>query len=72
MKAGDLLALLRRKPLHYEVARVSGSHQILESAAGYPPLVFAWHGTKTIPPGMVRKILVKDVGLSPEEARALL
>lgn len=72
MKAADLLALLRREPLRYDVARTKGSHRFLVSREGYPPLVFAWHGTRTIPPGMVRKIPVKDIGLSPEEARALL
>ena len=72
MKANDLLALLRRKPLNYVEMRVRGSHRLLESKSGYPPLIFAWHSTKTIPPGMVRKILIKDVGLSPEEIRALL
>ena len=72
MKANDLLALLRRAPLNYTEVRVRGSHRHLESASGYPPLTFAWHGTSTIPPGMVRKILVKDVGLTPEEVRALL
>jgi len=72
MKAGDLLALLARSPLSYQVVRSNGSHRRLESAAGYPPLTFAFHAGQTLPPGLVRKILVKDVGLTAAGARALL
>ncbi|MDO8363059.1 MAG: type II toxin-antitoxin system HicA family toxin [Actinomycetota bacterium] len=72
MKAGDLFAVLQRAPLRYEVTRTSGSHRRMESAGGYPPLTFAFHATQTLPPGLVRKVLVKDVGLTVDEARALL
>jgi predicted RNA binding protein YcfA (HicA-like mRNA interferase family) len=72
MKAKDLLALLERKPLLYSTVRVNGSHRRLESGAGYPPLTFAFHSTMTIAPGLLRKILTKDVGLTDDQVRSLL
>jgi predicted RNA binding protein YcfA (HicA-like mRNA interferase family) len=68
MKARQLLAVLTRPPLRYRVVRQVGSHRRLESVAGYPPLTFAWHDGATIPPGLVRKVLVRQVGLSLQEA----
>ena len=41
-------------------------------APGRPPLTFAFHDKATIPSGLVRKVLVKDVGLAEDEARKLL
>jgi hypothetical protein len=37
----------------------------------FPPLTFAFHDSGTIPPGPVRKILVRDAGLVEDEARKL-
>lgn len=71
MKAKRLLALLEREPLNYRVSRQSGSHRRME-APGRPPLTFAFHDKATIPSGLVRKVLVKDVGLAEDEARKLL
>jgi len=71
LKARQLLAILQREPLSYRVARQVGSHRTLE-AHGRPTLRFAWHDAATIPPGLVRKILVRDVGLEEDEARDLL
>jgi predicted RNA binding protein YcfA (HicA-like mRNA interferase family) len=70
MKARELQRLLKRA-LGYEVTRQSGSHRRLE-APGRPPLTFAFHDSDTIAPGLVREILVKQVGLSEEEAEAVL
>lgn len=70
LKARTLLATLERE-LGYEITRQRGSHRILE-APGRPRLIFAFHDGQTIGPGLVRKILVRDVGLSEEEALALL
>lgn len=73
MKARELLRVLERHPLRYRARPGSkGSHRVLYSEAGYPSLLFAFHDGQTIPPGLVRKVLVKDVGLPVEEARALL
>lgn len=72
MKSGQLRRVLERDPLKYRVARQRGSHVRLESDAGYPPLTFAFHAGSDIPAGLVRKILINDVGLSVEEAEALL
>ena len=71
VKAKRLLAILKRKPLGYRVTRQSSSHRRME-APGYPPLTFAFHDKATIPAGLVRKILVRDVGLAEDEARKLL
>ena len=68
MKARQLLAVLTRPPLRYRVVWQSGSHRRLKSAAGYPPLTFAWHDGATIAPGVVRDVLLQDVGLSRQEA----
>jgi predicted RNA binding protein YcfA (HicA-like mRNA interferase family) len=68
LKARQLLVVLTRPPLRYQVVRQAGFHRRLKSAAGYPPLTFAWHDGATIPPGLVRKVLVQQVGLSVQEA----
>ena len=68
MKARQLLAVLSRPPLRDRVVRQTGSHRLLRSAGGYPPLTFAWHDRATIAPGVVRDVLVNDVGLSVQEA----
>jgi predicted RNA binding protein YcfA (HicA-like mRNA interferase family) len=67
LKAKALLALLRRPPLSYEISRQKGSHRVLD-ADGYPRLGFSFHDGVSVPPGVVKKILVKDVGLSEEQA----
>ena len=71
MKAKDLLSVLQRSPLNYEVTRQTGSHRKME-ADGRGSLTFAFHDRDTVPPGLVRKILVKDVGLTEDEALGLL
>ncbi|HEU4736348.1 MAG TPA: type II toxin-antitoxin system HicA family toxin [Solirubrobacterales bacterium] len=71
MKAKRLLAVLEREPLNYRVSRQSGSHRRME-APGLPPLTFAFHDKATVPSGLVRKVLVRDVGLAEDEARKLL
>jgi predicted RNA binding protein YcfA (HicA-like mRNA interferase family) len=71
MKAKRLLAVLEREPLNYHVSRRSGSHRRME-APGRPPLTFAFHDRATVPSGLVRKVLVRDIGLAEDEARELL
>jgi predicted RNA binding protein YcfA (HicA-like mRNA interferase family) len=71
MKARHLLRILKSEPLNYRQVRRSGSHRRLE-ALGRKPLSFSFHDGQTIPPGLVRKILVDDVGLAEHEARKLL
>jgi predicted RNA binding protein YcfA (HicA-like mRNA interferase family) len=71
MKARRLRAVLERQPFNYRAARQSGSHRRLLSP-DYPPLLFAFHDKATIPPWMVRKILIQDLGLAEAEARKLL
>lgn len=71
MKAKRLLAVLERRPLAYRVTRQAGSHRRME-APGRPSLTFAFHDNATVPAGLVRKILVRDIGLAEDEARKLL
>jgi predicted RNA binding protein YcfA (HicA-like mRNA interferase family) len=71
IKARRLLAILERKPLSYRVVRRAGSHRRLRSP-GYPPLTFAFHDNRTVPPWTVSKILLGDVGLGEDEALKLL
>jgi len=71
MKARVLLRVLERRPLSYRVIRQTGSHRRLQSPS-YPPLTYAFHAGETIAGGVVRKILVRDVGLSEAKARELL
>jgi predicted RNA binding protein YcfA (HicA-like mRNA interferase family) len=71
MKARELLAVLMREPLNYEIVRQRGSHRRLK-APGRPPLTFAFHDRATVGPGLVRKVLCQDVGLSEEDALKVL
>jgi predicted RNA binding protein YcfA (HicA-like mRNA interferase family) len=71
LKAPRLLSILSRAPLRYRVVRQRGSHRKLE-ADGRPPLTFAFHDADTVPGGMVRKILVEQVGLDEAAARELV
>lgn len=70
-KARQLLRVLKRTPLNYKETRRKGSHRRLE-AEGRKPIVFSFHDGKTLSPGLVRKILCDDAGLSEEEAEQLL
>lgn len=70
MKAPKLLRLLCRSPLSYSVTRQRGSHRKLESD-NYPPLLYSFHDNQTVTSGLVRKILVRDVGLDEDEAYQL-
>lgn len=63
---------LLTKHLGYEVVRQTGSHKSLRSTMGYGMLTFAFHKGQDIAPGLVRKILIKDVGISEEYALKLL
>lgn len=71
MKARALQRVLEREPLAYSVHRRNGSHRVMR-APGRPQILFSYHDGATVPPGVVRKILTQDVGLTDEEALALL
>jgi predicted RNA binding protein YcfA (HicA-like mRNA interferase family) len=68
MKAKRLLAVLEREPLSYHVSRQSGSHRRMEAPVR-AALTFAFHDNATVPSGLVRRVLVRDVGLAEDEAR---
>lgn len=65
-----MLSILMGTPLNYRIVRQRGSHRRLE-ADGRPSLTFSFHDRATIPGGMVRKILVDQIGLSEDDARDL-
>jgi predicted RNA binding protein YcfA (HicA-like mRNA interferase family) len=70
MRGRELYRHLARSPLSYRQdpdRSREGSHRTLVSDT-YPDLHLAFHEGAEIPPGLVRKILVRDVGLSPDEA----
>ena len=71
MKAGKFLAVLTNAPLGYAVTRQSGSHRTLE-ADDLPKLLFSYHDGADVPPGVIRKYLVRVIGLSEAEALELL
>jgi len=71
LKARRLLSILMAKPLEYAVVRQDGSHRRMK-APGLPAITFSFHDGATIPGGMVRTILVKQVGLDEEQARRLI
>jgi len=58
---------VRQGKLGYQIERQKGSHRRLV-AAGRPSLTFAFHDSVSLSPGVVRDILVKQVGLSQDEA----
>ncbi len=72
MSAGALFRVLTRAPLSYRVVRQTGSHRRLVSSTGYPTFSFAYHDGRTLPGFAVRKVLVRDVGLTEDKALAIL
>ena len=71
MKAAALVAILEKEPLGYSIVRQKGSHRTFR-AKERPQILFSYHDGATVPPGVVRKILVKQIGLSEEDALELL
>lgn len=65
VKAAKMLRIL--DGLGYVTVRQKGSHRRLK-APGRPSLTFSHFGGDELPPGLVRTILVKEVGLTIEEA----
>lgn len=71
IKARRLLAILEAEPLGYRIAGHSGSHRRLK-APGRPSITFAFHDRDEVAPGVVRNILVRQVGLDEQAALDLL
>lgn len=65
LKAAAMLRILHN--LGYAVVRQNGSHCILR-ADGRQQITFANHPGTSLAPGLVREILVKQAGLSEDEA----
>lgn len=72
MKATKLLQILKKNLGYRSVAKSGpGSHTWLE-AEGRPRIRWAFHNKVTLAPGLVRKVLVQEAGLTIEEAREVL
>jgi predicted RNA binding protein YcfA (HicA-like mRNA interferase family) len=71
LKAKRMLWILMSEPLGYRIVRQRGSHRILE-AAGRRRIIFAFHDRQTLPPGVVRRLLVREAGLDEDAALDLL
>jgi predicted RNA binding protein YcfA (HicA-like mRNA interferase family) len=71
MDANMLLRILMREPLAYRIVRQKGSHRRLVSANGYRTFTFAYH-SRTVRGFRVREVLVDEVGLTEDEALAIL
>jgi predicted RNA binding protein YcfA (HicA-like mRNA interferase family) len=69
LKAQVLLRILERQG--YREVRRSGSHRRLE-APGKPAVTFAFHDGATVGGSLVRRILVKRVGMSEDDARKVV
>lgn len=69
LRPRELLRIL--EGLGYQTVSQKGSHRKLE-ALGRPRLIFAFHPSVTIGPTLVRDILVKQVGLTLEEAEEVV
>lgn len=72
MRWPALFRILSRAPLNYSVERPTGrkrkgSHRKLV-AEGRPDLRMAFHDKQELPGSLVREILVKQVGLTEDEA----
>lgn len=59
----QLRRVLTRSPLNYQITSEEGSHKTLQ-ATDRPTLHLSFHENQELPGGLVRKILVKDVGLT--------
>jgi predicted RNA binding protein YcfA (HicA-like mRNA interferase family) len=68
LKARRLRSLLERELGYKVVSNSGGSHRKMQ-ADGRPAITLAFHDGQTIGPHLVRDILVKEVGLSIDEAR---
>ena len=71
LKAQKLIRVLQAEPLRYRIVRQRGSHRKME-APGHPAIVFAFHDSQTIRPSTVKDILCNQIGLTEQEALALL
>jgi predicted RNA binding protein YcfA (HicA-like mRNA interferase family) len=71
MRWPRLRRILEREPLNYRIVHQSGSHRKMQ-APNRPELHLAFHDRTELPGGLVRKILVQDIGLTEKEALDLL
>lgn len=72
MKAKEMLRVLKFD-LGYSVVprRGKGSHTVLV-ADGRPRIIWGFHAKKTLAPRTVREVLVRQAGLTVDEAKEVL
>jgi predicted RNA binding protein YcfA (HicA-like mRNA interferase family) len=68
LKASELEKIVRR--VCGAPVRQAGSHKQYASPNGSGTFTFAWHGSATVSPHMVRQVLTRDLGLTKDEAKA--
>lgn len=70
----QLEKVLKKKPLRYVVSPApgGGSGKKLTSPEGFPELILHFHNNAQLAPGLIRNIMVKQIGLTEEEALRLL
>ena len=66
LKPKEVLKILRR--LGYVQVAQEGSHRKLD-APGRARITFAFHDRREVPPAALRRMLVKNAGLTADEAR---
>jgi len=71
MKASELLKVLIAD-VGYRVARQKRARIGGSLCDGRPPITWAYHDRKSLSPGEVRRVLVKQVGPAEDEALSLL
>lgn len=71
MKARRLRSLLARQLGYQAEAGKGGSHRKLH-APGRPTITFAFHDGDEVGAAMIRSILMRDVGLTLDEAKKVV
>ena len=68
LKASDLERII--EAVCGAPVRRAGSHKQYRSPHGGGTFTYAYHGSDTVSPHMVQRILVRDVGLTKDQAKA--
>lgn len=70
MKARMLLKLLGQ--IGYRTVRQKGTSHRVMRCEGRPQLIFAFHDGVEVPGRVVKKVLIRDAGLTETEAKEIL
>ena len=67
LKSKQFLKILMREPLNYSIVRIVGSHKTLSSVT-FPTISYSFHQNKEISGHVVKRILMKNIGLTQQQA----